>query len=223
MQNLFKKTNQLYSELSPTERIPKVIEAFIFPPLKNKGFKMLKSGLSIRRTTDIFQQEIWFSKSKWNIENKICAFTPHFTVTLKNYKKWHMSEYGKPPMNDVLESHSANYIEGWNKELFDSDDYDLAKDDNEHIVRLLNENIANYGLPFLERLSNYKSAVEHLMTAECYYLAPKMIDICIIHEDFRAANDVLNWFKDYEQTGESEFMESTLNDINQRERKLTGV
>tara|TARA_B100001245_G_C22745061_1_gene361066 strand:- start:63 stop:734 length:672 start_codon:yes stop_codon:yes gene_type:complete len=223
MLNLFKKTIQHYPKLGPTERIPKIIEEFIYPPLEKKDFKILKSGLSIKRTIDIFQQEIWFSKSKWNIENEICAFTPHFTVTLKNYKKWHLSEYGEQPMNDVLESHAANYINSWNKELFDNDDYNLAKDDNSRIVQLLNENIANYGLPFLERLSNYESAVEHLMKSERFYLAPKMIDICIIKEDFQTANDVLSWFRNYERTGKSEFMESTLKDMNQRECKITGA
>lgn len=223
MLNLFKKTNQLYPEFSPTERIPKIIEEFIFPPLEKKGFKILKSGLSIKRTIDIFQQEIWFSKSKWNIENEICAFTPHFTVTLKNYKKWHLSEYGEQPMNDVLESHTANYIDGWNKELFDGNNYDLAKDDNMRIVELLNKNTANHGLAFLEHLTNYESAVEHLMKSERFYLAPKMIDICLINEDFQTANDVLSWFRNYERTGESEFMESTLNDMVQGERKLTGA
>jgi len=223
MLNLFKKTNQLYPELSPTERIPKIIKECIFPPLKKEGFKILKSGLSIKRTQASFQQEIWFSKSKWNIENDICAFTPHFTVTLKNYKKWHNSEFGEPPINDVLESHTAHYIHGWNGDLFDNDDYDLAKDDNERIVELLNENILTQGIPFLEQLSNYKSATKYLMDSERYYLAPKMIDICIINEDFQLANVVGNWFRNYERTGESEFKESTLKEMDQRGRKLTGA
>lgn len=223
MLNLFKKTNQLYLEFSPTERIPKIIEEFIFPPLEKKGFKILKSCLLIKRTVDIFQQEIWFSKSKWNIENEICAFTPHFTLTLKKYKKWHLSEYGEEPMNEILEGHAANYIDGWNKELFDNDVYDFAKFDNSRIVQLLNENIANQGLPFLELLSNYKSGIEHLMKSERFHLAPKMIDICIMNEDFRTANSILSWFRSYEQTGESEFIESTLNDMDKREHKLTGI
>ncbi|MFT7150529.1 MAG: hypothetical protein ACI82Q_002395, partial [Nonlabens sp.] len=213
----------LYPDFNPTERIPKVIAEFIFPQLEKEGFNLLKSGLSIKRTKDIFKQDIWFSKSKWNIENEICAFTPQFTVTLKNYKKWHKSEYKSEPLNDVLESHAANYITGWSDELFDNDNYDLAKDDNRRIVELVNKNIANHGLPFFEHLSNYKLAVEHLMNSESFYLAPKMIDICIINEDFRKADSIAKWFRNYEQTGESEFMESTLNEMDQRELKLKGV
>lgn len=187
---------------------------FVFPSSEKEGFKILKSGLSIKRTVRIFNQEIWFSKSKWNNENEICAFTPNFSVSIKGYDKWHKSQYG---------GNSANYIESWNPELFDDNDYDLAKDDNKRIVELLNQNIENVGIPYLTTLSKYDSAVEHLIESERYYLAPKMIDICIINEDLQAANNILIWFRNYERADESKFMESTLNDMNQRELKLKGV
>ena len=215
--------NQLFAEMNPTERIPKVIKEFIFPSLEKKGFRILKSGLSIKRTVGIFNQEIWFSKSKWNIENEICAFTPQFNVTLNNYKRWHLLEYGLEPTNVLLESHAANYIDGWNTELFDNDNYDLAKDDNYSIVELVRANILNYGLPLLEQLSHYKSASVHLMTCERYFLAPKIIDICIINKDIGMAKRVLDWFRNYQQRQESEFMDSTLNDMELREIRINSL
>lgn len=215
-----KTKTQLYPDLSPTDRIPRIIQEFVFPSLEEKGFKILKSGLSIRRIVDTYQQEIWFSKSKWNVANEICAFTPHFSVKIKNYKKWHLREYGERPLNDFLEGHAANYIDGWNTDLFDCDEYDLSRDNNLQIIKLLNQNIVNCGIPFLEQFSNYKSAFEYLMKSERYYIAPKMIDLCFMQKDFVMAKEIVNSFRNYKQTGESDFMESTLKEMSQRESKL---
>lgn len=223
MISFFKKSNQIYPELNPTERIPRIIQEFIFPPLEKEGFKILNSGLSIKRNTNIFTQEIWFSRSKWNIENEICAFTPHFSTTIKGYNRWHKSKYGDNPLNDVLYGRAANYIQGWNKELFDGNDYDLAKNDNKRIIQLLNENIKLAGLSHLLELSNYKTAIDFLRDSKHYYLTPKMIDICFIAKDFKMARGVLKWFREYEQTGESNFSDSTIKDIELRVKELNGA
>ncbi len=50
-----------------------------------------------------------------------------------------------------------------------------------------------------------------------------MIDICLMNEDVKLANQVLTWFRNYERTGKSDFMESTLNDMNDRENLLSGA
>ena len=218
----FRKRNQLYPNLNPTERIPAVIREYVFPELEHIGFRIMKSGLSIKNEENQFRQEIWFSKSKWNIGNEICSFTPHFAVPISSYNKWHEKQYGEKPLNDVLEAHAANYIDGWQDDLFDGNDYDLAKDDNHRIVELLLENITKSGLRFLAARSNHSTAVDFLVKKEHYFIAPKMIDICLMHEDIKLANEVLTWFRNYERRGKSDFMESTLSDMNHRENLLRG-
>jgi len=223
MLKAFNKKNQLFPELNPSERIPKLIREHIFPKLEKSGFKLLKSGLSIKQKNTSFQQEIWFSKSKWNTVNDTCAFTPHFKITIINYNKWCKNQYGKKPISDTLEELTANYIAGWSNELFNNDKYDLATDDNEKIVDVLNTNMVKAGLKFLNTLSEYSSAVDFLMKEERYFIAPKMIDICLMSNDSKKASMVLDWFRAYEQTGESEFMETTLDDIKERAQVLKGT
>ena len=215
-----KDNNQLYSDLSPTDRVPKIITEYIFPPLEEQGFRILNSGLSIKRNFNQFIQEIWFSRSKWNTGSSICAFTPHFEVILKGYEKWHLSRYEIKPLNNFFFGRTALYLEDWNKELYDSNDYDLAKDNNFRIIKLLNENIAKCGLSFLNTLSNYKTAVDFITKNEHYFLAPKLVDICLMDNDPYQAEEVLKWFRNYERTGESEFMELTIKDIEVREIEL---
>jgi len=214
-----KKNNQLFPELRPTERILRIIAEYVFPPLEKEGFKLLKSGY-IKREVNQYIQEIRFSRSKWNTGNEICAFTPNFTVIIKNYKKWHEFKYDELPLNDVLYSLTAKYLKDWNRELYEYDSYDFAKDDNYRIIELLNGNISKCGLPFFNKLSNYQTAVQLLVASEHYYIAPKMIDICLMNEDYKLANEVVKWFRDYEKTERSEFMESTLAGMSNREKKI---
>ena len=144
-------------------------------------------------------------------------------VSILSYKKWHEKQYGKKPLNDIFEAHAANYIDSWNIELFDGNDYDLAKDDNHRIVELLIENITKRGLKFLTTMSKHSTAVGLLVKKERYFRAPMMIDICLMNEDVKLANQVLTWFRNYERTGKSDFMESTLNDMNDIENLLSGA
>ena len=224
MINIFDKKSQFYPNLSPAERIPKVIKEYIYPTLEKEGFKILKTELSIKReVNNLFVQEIWFSKSKWNVDNEICAFTPHFSVSIKGYNRWHTKQYGEKPLNEILDGRAANYIDGWSKEFFDGNDYDLAKDDHNHIVQIINHNISKSGLPFLDTLADYLSAVDFLIREERYFKAPAMIDICLMNDDLEKAREIFNWFRKYEKTGESEFMEATLHDMQRREKIINGA
>ena len=72
---MFRTKKYIYSELSPPERIPKIIREFIYPVLESHEFKILKSGLTIKRERNGFVQEIWFSKSfKGRLHDQLYKF-----------------------------------------------------------------------------------------------------------------------------------------------------
>ena len=104
------KIEKLYIELSPTERIPRIVSEYIYPHLKTLDFKLSNSGLSMKRTFGSLHQDIWVSLNRRNIGEEVCSFTPHFSSTIKQYPRWRKAEYGSEPLNDVLMGCSANSI-----------------------------------------------------------------------------------------------------------------
>ncbi|WP_303920653.1 hypothetical protein [Draconibacterium sediminis] len=218
---MVKKKKQYYSDLAPSERIQKIIKEFIFPELENLGFKLLKSGLSIKRDKDGFVQEIWFSKSKWNTGNEICEIEPHFSVTNKNYKKWYKNYYQKDLKTNIILADSAKYIDGWDLDSLDGYKYDFAKHDNQILIDLILKGIKDCGLKYLDTLCDVNSMTEYLMTNKRYFKAPMMIDFQLMNKDYKKAKLVSEWFWNYRNNSGEDFMVETINDMNEREEKIT--
>ena len=181
---------------------------------------MSKSNLSISRKVGDFKQEIYFAKNKYNNGNEVVSFDPHFSVTSRFYVKWHKDKYGTEPMNDSIHGTRAHYVPNWTHEYFKDWWYDLAIDNNKEIVKVLQSNIENNGLPYLNGLSDRKSAIDFIMTNEFYYKAPMLIDFAFMLDDNKLAEKILKWFLDYKQKSETEFQEKTLNDISLREKLI---
>lgn len=220
---MFKKKIQYYADLSPSERIPEIIKEFIFPELEKIGFKILKSGLLIKREKNGFIQEIWFSKSKWNTGNEICEIEPHFSVTRKNYIKWYKDFYKTDLNADIVLSNSAYYIEGWDLKTFDGSKYDFAKHDNQILVDLIVNNILDKGLVFLDTLSDNDTLTKYLMNDERYYKAPMMIDLKFMVNDYENAKKISDWFWDYKNKSDDDFMESTIIEMIKRQEILNNM
>jgi len=218
-----KMKKQYYSNLSPSERIPKIIAEYIFPELEKIGFKMLKSGLSIKRDKNEFIQEIWFSKSKWNYGTVICEIEPHFTVTAKKYKRWHKSFYERDLLSDVVLSDSAKYVDGWDLKSLDGNMYDFAKFDNDELIDLLLRNIFAYGLKYLDSLSDIDSLTDYLIKEERYFKAPMMIDFQLMQHDYQKAKMISDWFWDYKNKSDDDFLDSTIEEMTERKRIINNL
>lgn len=220
---MFKKKTQYYTDLSPFERIPKIIKEFIFPNLENYGFKISASGLSIKREKDGFIQEIWFSKSKWNNGNEICEIEPNFSVTRKKYKKWYKDYYKTDLKTDIVLTNSAQYIDGWDLKSLDGYKYDFAKHDNKKLVDLILKNTIDKGFVLLDSLSNIDSLTTILMKDEKYFKAPMMIDFQFMREDYHKAKIISDWFWDYKNKSNDDFMETTISEMIDRREIINNM
>jgi len=216
LKNIFKNDKFLFSNLKPGERIRKVIESYIYPDLQRIGFKMNKSTLSINRKVGDFKQEIYFAKNKYNNSNKVVSFDPHFFITSRFYVKWHKKKYGIEPINDSIYGTRAHYLPNWSHEYFNDWWYDLAIVDNNEIIRVLKSNIKKNGLPFLDLLSDKRTAIDFLMSNSKYYKAPMLIDFAFMLEDKMLAKKILTWFLEYENNIDNKFEERILTDISIR-------
>ncbi len=216
LKNIFKSDKYLFPDLKPGERIYKVIETFIYPDLQKIGFKMNKSSLSINRKVGDFKQVIYFAKNKYNSGNEVVSFDPHFSVTSRFYVKWHKKNYGVEPINDSIYGSRAHYLPNWNHEYFNDWWYDLAIDNNKEIVKVLKSNIENNGVPYLNILSDKRSAIDFIMSKSKYYKAPMLIDFAFMLEDKMLAEKILTWFSEYANSTDNELNERILNDISIR-------
>ena len=225
MFGIFKKKKaeftQYFPDQKPGERIHSVISEYIRPNLEQNGFKMLKSELSFKRKTEQFEQEIHFSKSRHNRANEMVRFDIGFIVTSNYYKKWLKKTYGKEFADGSIFASNANYIPNWNKKVLHSISwYDLATDDNSVIVDIVNYNIKNNGLEFLNNLSNFKVAVDYIMGMERYARTPMLMDFCEIVNNKEKAEEVLNWFENFKDKTDKEFSEETLKLVELRKERL---
>jgi len=219
--NIFKDKKYLFADLKPGDRIYKVIETYIFPDLEKIGFKMSKSTLSLTRKVGDFKQEIYFAKNKWNSGNEVVSFDPQFSVTSTMYVKWHKSKYGTEPVNASILGTRAHYIPNWTNEYFQDWWYDLAKDDNNEIIKILKINIDKNGLPYLNALSDKQSVIDFIIGQNSYYYkAPMLFDFAIMLNDKNQAEKILKWFNDYKNNSESNFHANTLRDVEIRQEVL---
>ncbi len=222
MFNIFARNkSNLYADLKPGDRIYKIIETYIYPDLERCGFTMSKSKLSITRQVGDFKQEISFQKSKWNNGNKVVAFDPHFTVTIKNYKNWYKKKYSAEPLNDCVLGARANYIPNWNKAYYQNGWYDFARDDNKNIIEVLKSNINQNGLFYLNSLSERQSAILFILkSGSFYYKAPMLFDFAIQLNNKDLAARILKWFDEYILLRQSDFRKDTLEEMDIRTKIL---
>lgn len=221
MTKILLDNRQLYTDLKPGDRIFKIIHKFIRPDLEKIGFKMSKSQLYLKRTLPDFEQHISFSKNKWNQGNTVVSFDPQFLVTSRTYKKWHKKKYNTDrDSGDIIGGNRAYYVPNWTNEYFKDWWYDLAKDDNYEIIKVLKANIENSGLPYLDTLSNWQTAIAFIKSEGRYYNAPMLYDFSQILNDKKQAAEILDWFDTAKRNRDLNFSETILKDIEIRRTEL---
>ena len=215
------KFTQYFPDQKPGERIHNVVSEYIRPFLEQSGFKMLKSELTFKKKLDKFEQEIHFSKSRHNRANEMVRFDIGFIVTSNYYKKWTKETYGEKWAENSILASNANYIPNWDKKVLKSISwYDLATDDNSVIVDIVNYNIQNNGLQFLNNLSDFEVAIDYIMGMERFARTPMLMDFCEIVNNREKAKEVLNWFENFKERNNKEFSEETLSQVDLRKKRL---
>jgi len=210
----------LFPELKPGERIYKIVESKIYPALERIGFKISKSSPTLKRIIGDFEQEIHFSKSKWNAGSETVRIDPHFSVRFRPYVKWHNDMYGSKPLNDFVVSTRAYYIPNWSKELYNQMWYDFSQHDNTEIVTIINDNIHKHGLPFLNSNSDKQLAIDFILNEKSYWRAPMLYDFAYCLNDKEQAKKILTWFQDYQSGTDKQFPNEVLSSIAIRQEAL---
>ncbi|PNX45603.1 MAG: hypothetical protein BV456_13390, partial [Thermoplasmata archaeon M8B2D] len=204
----------IYNELNPTERIPKIIREYIFPSFEKYGFKILKSGLTIKKTENDFVYEINVYKNHRNIGDYVCAFTMYASVQSSFYQKWYKKTYGEKIQNSSIISY---IIQALPNSTFNSDiDFDLALYDNQCLIKLINENVDSSIIPFFNQVNSIEAALKLLREEEVLFAAPMILDFCEILGLENTAKEIITWFN----ISGKDALEDTKEDVRVRSERL---
>lgn len=195
--------NYLYPELSPKPRFFNILTSHILPELEKDGFKLLKSGPSLKRVENGFEWLVEFDGRKYNVDNFICRFNPYFSVRNSHYRKYLKNH----PVIKGTHGHLGNIgttsgIRHWDKQLFslgDSEAYflednDFAKHDNLQLVEEMIQNIRTVGVPYFEMMSDF-DGIRHFygQTKQLVY-APMMVDMCYVLKREEELPSLFDWY-----------------------------
>jgi len=197
---------------------------------------------SFDSTSDIFEfQENGINSAKeemirlLNINGSIRKLLVHrglnfehqsISDAVNNKNLFSLTEFENNLMNYYLSIRGANgsKVFGGIKEeieliLIDLDS-EIEKYDNAKIVNIVNSNINNIGIEFLNKLSNFRDSVDSIMQMERFAMTPMLMDFCEIENNKTKAIDILNWFEKYKKSTDKEFSQDTLKEINLRKERL---
>jgi hypothetical protein len=192
----------LYADLKPGDRIHKIIEEYIYPDLKDKGFKLKKSPLSLTRTLGQLEQTIHFQKNIHNSGNEMAAFDVSFHISFKSYKAWHLEKYNKSIMNEAVAwVKYGRDIPNWSNDFTSSLWYDLAQTDNVKIIDVLRNNMSKYGLKYLDSYYDFQTSINTIKEKNLFYQTPLVYDFCVFLNDKKQASEILTWFDNARLSG----------------------
>lgn len=182
----------IYNDLNPTERIPKIIREYIFPTFENFGFRILKSGLTIKKNENDFVYTINIYKNHRNTGNFVCAFTIYANIQSSSYNKWYKETYGNKLLNSYIISRQIQDLRY--STINPYIDFDLALYDNDCLIKLINENIEPSIIPFFNQVNSIEDALNLLKKEKDLFTAPMMLDLCEMLGQEDTAKEIITWF-----------------------------
>ena len=193
----------LYPNLSPTPRFLKILELHVLPQLEKDGFRLLKSGPSLKRVENGFEWLVEFDGRKFNSGDHICRFNPYFMVRNMAYRKF----LKKNPelvrgWGTTGQVGSVSSIRHWDKSIFSADkseayfleDNDFAKYDNQDLVDEMIKNIREVGVPYFRMMSNFDSIRSFYVKTEQRGKAPLLVDLCSIMNKEEHIESIFDWY-----------------------------
>lgn len=171
--------NYLYQDMKPGDRIDRLFHEFIEPYLCEQGFKFSKSLHTYKKKNDFFNFEISYSKSRWNHANDVVDFNISLAISTNiKYKKWVKEIYGYELNNNCIVYDYVGYVDGWDKEYYNANWYDLIRYDNDKVMNKVLDNLKNAGQRFFDNFVTVDSAIiflskypiRHLETITDFYL-----------------------------------------------------
>ncbi len=190
----------LFADLAPKMRVLKILELYVLPEFESDGFKLLKSGPSLKKEEGNFEWIVDFFASKWNSGNTVCLYNPHFTVRNKEYRKYLKTHEKLITGNGQISSTYGK--QHWEKKIFSTDDseayfledLDFAKYDNFELIENLVRNIREVGYPFFRMMSEFDSIRNFYVSKEQRIAAPRLIDLCYVLNRKEEINSIIDWY-----------------------------
>ena len=203
LKELFNRKRYLYPELKPKSRFIKTLETHVLPEMEKEGFKLLKSGPSLKKKVDSFEWIVDFNASKWNSGNIVCIYNPYYTVKNVSYRKFLKDNpslvhtYGEP--GHVGTTYGKQH---WDKNIFSLDDKkayflednDFAKYDNYELVDQMLKNIREVGMPYFQMMSQFVGIKKFHIPLELRADAPKLFDLSYVLDKKEEAKNILDWY-----------------------------
>lgn len=184
--------------MKPRDLLKKNLLRNVAPVVEPLGFNYSPSQLHFSRNHHGTRQTFRFALSKWNFDDR-CTFWSIWGVTSKSYANWYGKLWSEPPVNNALGGDLDCNLSGWE---FGEDHYFHLYNieaDKDEIDRLI-KNILLVGIPFLDRVSTWEGAAEHLL--EHKFMYHRVADFLTIAGKPERAKDVLlEGIKQYEELG----------------------
>lgn len=185
--------------MKPRELIINSIEQTLVEPLSKLGFTFSKSTLTFKRKLKEFVQTISFQLNRHNEENTCAEFWTSYSVSSKEYSRWHKAEFGTEDTNDHLSSEMDWNIKGMAFPVIDNIQelhfQIIAESHREKVLGILKENVINVGIPYLDRLSNWENAAHDLVDKDWFH--DKAADFFLIASNKEKARWALQQGLDY--------------------------
>lgn len=186
--------NKIYPELSPKERIPKIVREFLFPHFEKQGFKTLKSGLTIKRECGDLVHEVEIFKNHRNYIGAVCAFEVWASIYSPTYNKWHKLVFGEKLLNTKLIASRIELLPGSTIDPIEGD-FDFERHDNNQLIDEIVSNINDSVIPFFNDHLRIDDVIETIESEKTYHKIATLLDLCELRKDEVKAKNLIKWFR----------------------------
>jgi len=153
--------------MKPKDLLVLRLQEHMTEPLTALGFRFAASGPHFTRTRGIARQRIDFSLSRWNEDDR-AVFWTMWGAGAPEYARWHEVQWGAGPPNDALGGLSDWNIPGWPRGA--DAHFELTNTSRDALeMRELRRAVEEVGLPFLDVISTWEGAAEHLRAQHSMY------------------------------------------------------
>ena len=111
-----------------------------------------------------------------------------WSVSSAEYSRWHRTQFGEKPPNDVLAGLADWNIPGWTFSASKMAHLRNARSDAV-VMHELNANVFRAGIPFIQSVSTWRGAAERLISERWFYA--RAVDFFILASDHERARETL--------------------------------
>ncbi|MEW4925782.1 hypothetical protein [Algibacter sp. 2305UL17-15] len=165
--------NYYFPELPSKKRIKKIIEKYIYPTIKDKGFKFQKTNLSLVKNTDENILTIHFEPHSNNYKETV-SFRLNIKLVSKKYASWAEKKYESDYKKNGFLLDDYHHTLGFWKRKINEDWYRLSIDDNKFITDEITSNLLNLSDIELDKYNALEKVIDEKI---CFLKELKYLNI----------------------------------------------